>query len=382
MTSSGSASYVYDAESRITSSAGVTYTYDGDGKRVKKSNGTLYWTGVGSDPLAESDLSGNITREFTFFSGKRIARRDVSSGNIHYYFSDHLGSADIVTNASGTIENESDYYPFGGERVVSQSVTDQNYKFTGKERDAESGLDYFGARYYSSLTSRWLTPDWSASAEPVPYADFEDPQSLNQYGYVRNNPMSQVDKDGHDPLIGGILGAGAGAGYILFKTGMVYFTGKGSIPTSQDTANAIATGFVIGATLGAGIKGVSTDPSPNEPQQDKKQDQEKPEHPANSPTPDAMPSGGDNSKTGTIYKVPGEATQSGKPYVGRHNQPDPSTTRKSNDGRDRTKSEVVDRYNASDTQEGRTKEQQHIDKHGLNNLDNKRNEIRKEKKQN
>ncbi len=97
----------------------------------------------------------------------------------------------------GSIENESDYYPFGGERVVSQSVTNQNYKFTGKERDAESELDYFGARYFSSTMGRWLTPDWSGVPAPVPYADLGNPQTLNLYGYVDNNPMSHADADGH-----------------------------------------------------------------------------------------------------------------------------------------------------------------------------------------
>lgn len=56
--------------------------------------------------------------------------------------------------------------------------------FTGKERDSETGLDYFGARYYGSNMGRWLSPDWAATATAVPYADFGDPQSLNLYGYV------------------------------------------------------------------------------------------------------------------------------------------------------------------------------------------------------
>ncbi len=68
---------------------------------------------------------------------------------------------------------------------------------TGKERDAESGNDYFGARYYASSTGRWLSPDWSAKEEPVPYAKMEDPQTLNLYGYLRNNPLGGVDADGH-----------------------------------------------------------------------------------------------------------------------------------------------------------------------------------------
>lgn len=68
---------------------------------------------------------------------------------------------------------------------------------TGKERDSESGNDYFDARYYSSAMGRFMSPDWSAKAEPVPYAKLDDPQSLNLYAYVRNNPLSRVDADGH-----------------------------------------------------------------------------------------------------------------------------------------------------------------------------------------
>jgi RHS repeat-associated protein len=69
---------------------------------------------------------------------------------------------------------------------------------TGKERDTESGNDYFGARYYASSMGRWLSPDWSAKVEPVPYAKLGDPQTLNLYSYVQNNPLSRFDIDGHD----------------------------------------------------------------------------------------------------------------------------------------------------------------------------------------
>jgi RHS repeat-associated protein len=68
---------------------------------------------------------------------------------------------------------------------------------TGKERDAESGNDYFGARYYSSAMGRFMSPDWADKPEAVPYSSLDNPQSLNLYGYVNNNPLSKVDKDGH-----------------------------------------------------------------------------------------------------------------------------------------------------------------------------------------
>ena len=69
---------------------------------------------------------------------------------------------------------------------------------TGKERDAESGNDYFGARYYASSMGRWMSPDWSAKIMPVPYAKLDNPQSLNLYAYVLNNPLSAADPDGHE----------------------------------------------------------------------------------------------------------------------------------------------------------------------------------------
>jgi RHS repeat-associated protein len=71
--------------------------------------------------------------------------------------------------------------------------------FTGKERDPESGLDYFGARYYESAMARWLKADWSEGPATVPYASFGDPQSLNLYVYAGNNPLTGRDADGHDP---------------------------------------------------------------------------------------------------------------------------------------------------------------------------------------
>ena len=68
---------------------------------------------------------------------------------------------------------------------------------TGKERDAESGNDYFQARYYSSAMGRFMSPDWSAKEEPVPYAKLDDPQTLNLYAYVGNNPLVRMDPTGH-----------------------------------------------------------------------------------------------------------------------------------------------------------------------------------------
>jgi len=205
--SDGSFSYTWDAESELKTAAGVTYTYDGDGRRVQKSNGKLYWYGATGDILDESDASGNITDEFVFFGGKRIARRNVSTGSFYYYLSDHLGTARMIVLAGQTSAcYDADFDPFGGEHIVANSCP-QNYKFTGKERDTETNLDDFEARYYSSQFGRFHSADWSAIPAPVPYADLGNPQTLNLYAYVKNNPMNLTDPTGHQAP-GQLVGTG------------------------------------------------------------------------------------------------------------------------------------------------------------------------------
>ena len=203
--------YTYDEENRLTGAAGYTYTYDGDGNRVRKSNGslaangTLYWY-MTPGVVAESDLAGALKSEYVFFDGERVARRDgaTGTGGVFYYFSDHLKTASVITDSAGVIKAESDYYPWGGElQFVANDSND--YKFTGKKRDAETGLDYFGARYYSNGLGRWVSADWSATPIPVPYADFHDPQTLNLYQFVGGNPASKADPDGHGPDLEGLI---------------------------------------------------------------------------------------------------------------------------------------------------------------------------------
>ncbi len=88
--------------------------------------------------------------------------------------------------------------------VCTIAVRFSRCRYTGKERDAETatansydGLDYFGARYDSSNIGRWMSPDWSAKAEPVPYSKLDNPQTLNLYIYITNDPLSGIDQGGH-----------------------------------------------------------------------------------------------------------------------------------------------------------------------------------------
>jgi RHS repeat-associated protein len=207
----GNATYTYDGENRqvaacanvsnpascsATWSAGnVTYAYDGQGRRVQAKHGD------GTVTMYVYDAAGNLAAEYG---------ASTASG-AQYLTVDSLGSTRLVTSDTGVPTSRMDYLPFGVQITSSlggrQSVMDGGQatyvgdqgvrqKFTGKERD-ETQLDYFGARYFSSAQGRFTSPDWSARPQPVPYVKLDDPQSLNLYVYVRNNPLCINDPDGH-----------------------------------------------------------------------------------------------------------------------------------------------------------------------------------------
>jgi RHS repeat-associated protein len=103
-----------------------------------------------------------------------------------YLLADHLGS---IRRVAWAHPSQRDFLPFG-EEVVPTSAPPA-LKFTGKERDTESGLDYFGARYYSPQQGRFTSPD-----EPLADQDPADPQSWSLYSYARNNPLRYIDPSG------------------------------------------------------------------------------------------------------------------------------------------------------------------------------------------
>jgi RHS repeat-associated protein len=146
------------------------YFYDGEGRRVGK------WV-ANSAAIYVYDAFGQLATEYT-------TATNTPPCSTCYLNDDHLGSTRLVTDQNGNVVGRHDYLPFG-EEATAASADNVNQKFTGKERDQETGLDFF------------TSPDWSAKPEPVPYADLSNPQSLNLYGYVLNNPLSRIDPDGH-----------------------------------------------------------------------------------------------------------------------------------------------------------------------------------------
>ena len=236
--------YLYDGEGRICAVKNLTvgvmtgYIYDAEGTRVSK--GTLSYFSCDMNP-ANSDFNGftptndyilgpsgeqvtemgvggttdgsatsNLVWQHTniWSGGALLGTYDGGAGTgsadttygLHFYFNDPLGTRRVQTDYAGVVEQTCSSLPYGDQLACTGStITPTEHHFTGKERDAESGLDDFGARYYASSLGRFMSPDWSVKVEPVPYAKLGDPQSLNLYAYMMNNPLGGVDEDGHDP---------------------------------------------------------------------------------------------------------------------------------------------------------------------------------------
>lgn len=130
--------------------------------------------------------------------GHLIATYDQTGNGLHFYQNDPLGKRRSQSDPNGHQEQTCSSLPYGDALSCTGPGSDPTEQhFTGKERDAESGNDYFFARYYSSSMGRFLSPDWAAKAESVPYAKMENPQSLNLYAYVENDPPTRLEADGH-----------------------------------------------------------------------------------------------------------------------------------------------------------------------------------------
>ena len=195
----GSTIFNYDGENRIRSigTSGITYTYDADGNRVRKDvegKDSTEYIYFGGQVLSERNVSTSGWTDYIYSDGKRIARATGStSAGTTYYHSDHLGTTTLETDSSGSVVANCIYMPYGGQFGCSPDDTANHYRFTGKERDSETGLDYFGARYYGSTMGRFTSPDPKNRSAHV-----SNPQSWNRYAYTLNNPLKFIDPDGKD----------------------------------------------------------------------------------------------------------------------------------------------------------------------------------------
>jgi RHS repeat-associated protein len=184
----GAPGYTYDAEGRRASKNAYTYLYDLAGHAVAELNG------------------GTWDRSEVYAAGRHLA---TYSGSTTYFpHVDWLGTERVRTNTAGNIVETCTSLPFGDGQSCTGTDVSPNH-FTGKQRDTETNLDDFPARYYSSTEGRWLSPDWSAVPVAIPYASLYNPQTLNLYDYVGDDPTNHADPDGH-LLAGSDGGDGSG----------------------------------------------------------------------------------------------------------------------------------------------------------------------------
>ena len=216
--------YRYDSEGRIcaaqlSSASGaniVGYLYDFAGNRVAKGNlqtlscdpaqsgftpTQIYTIGFEGEEANQLDGLGNWQQTGVSLNGSRLATYD--SSGLHFQLSDMVGTKRAQASGRGELEESCVSLPYGDNLMctVVQGGEASALHFAGHRRDADTLLDYFLARYYSSGSGRFLSPDYNQSGgkpQPVPYARYDDPQSLNLYAYVLNNPLSAADADGHD----------------------------------------------------------------------------------------------------------------------------------------------------------------------------------------
>jgi RHS repeat-associated protein len=170
-----------------------------------------------------------------------------------YYFSDHLGTSRVITTSTGAVCYDADYTPFGYEMAYTTSCT-QNYKFTGMERDGETGNDHAWYRNYQWNLGRWMSPDLLGG-------DVTNPQSLNRYAYVLNNPTSLTDPayatshaecpsppcdpifgctcDPSDPSCGSVWGGAGGGGGFPIPPPIPLPGGPSGVPGNADFGGTI-----------------------------------------------------------------------------------------------------------------------------------------------
>jgi len=188
--------YQYDAENRmktVNNGAIGTYTYDADGRRVRKVAGsttTDYIYDLAGSVVAEKQGS-TWTVGYIYLNGQLTAQYDntLNPATTLFVHKDHLGSTRLMTRLDRTVYDSLDYLPYG-EQVAGD--TGSTHKFTGNERDSETGLDYFLARYYSSTLGRFT------GADPIFISDQQvaNPQLWNLYSYAANNPLRFIDPTG------------------------------------------------------------------------------------------------------------------------------------------------------------------------------------------
>ena len=183
--------YVYNGENELTqvTNANATYAYDGHRWRITKTVGrtTTNYIYSGSSVIAEY-TGTNLSKEYLYWNGQLLAT--IAGSTVTYHHPDHLSNR-FETNSSGTVTRTFGHLPYGD--VWYETGTADKWKFTSYERDSESGEDYALNRFYGSRYGRFHSPDLLPGSPG-------NPQSLNRYAYVMDDPSNMTDPSGMEAL--------------------------------------------------------------------------------------------------------------------------------------------------------------------------------------
>ena len=186
VTNVGTRVYSYDAENRLITVSGDTtasYVYDADGRRIKSQTYEYLYNLEGRQVAMLNASSGANIYDEVYAGGRHLA--SYSNSTTSFNHTDWLGSERVRTGPTGAVLETCTSLPFGDGQTCTGTDSSVLH-FTGDERDAETGLDHTLFRQFQSLEGRWLSVDPLAG-------DISDPQSLNRYAYVQDNPTNLTD---------------------------------------------------------------------------------------------------------------------------------------------------------------------------------------------
>jgi RHS repeat-associated protein len=167
----------------------------------------------------------------------------LSADQVFFYYTDPAGTPLVMSDSTGSVVWRADYMPFGEESIGTQTAQN-NKMFVGKEKDSESGLYYFGARYMDAGAGRFASPDSIEAVDPVTGKVNEknllDPQRLNKYTYALNNPYRYIDPDGNQTVPARVLALIA-QGNLAEAAAIAEVAGLGIAPRIQQTISALNT---------------------------------------------------------------------------------------------------------------------------------------------
>ncbi len=268
MTSVGSFTPTYDANGDTTADPSNTYTWNADGRPLSISGVNLTYDALGR--MVEQNRSGAYTQivygpnggKFALMTGSTLQKALVplpggsqavynSSGLLYYGHSDHLGSVRLGSSSTRTVIFDMAYAPFG-ETYATSGSTDP--AFTTQRQDTVANVYDFPAREYNNF-GRWPSPDPSGLAAVHP----RDPQTLNRYAYVRNNPLAATDPQGLDINDEDGGGDNGGCSDVVMRLGSSH--GLGHAHANDVCGEGGGGGGGGGGTSGPGDCGDSCDPT-------------------------------------------------------------------------------------------------------------------------